>query len=68
LCLDPCITIAVLDDLVRHLLNIALDLCVGELATDETLRREESVFWVDNGLTLGSYTNQAFTILGNSNN
>lgn len=63
LSLEPCITIGVLDDLVRHLLDIALDFTVGELAADETLCGEEGVFGVDDGLTLGGNTDKTLTLL-----
>ena len=42
-----------LNDLVWDLLNITLNLVVGEFATDQTLGSEESVLWVDDGLALG---------------
>lgn len=64
LSLEPSITIGVLDDLVRHLLDIALNLGVGELASDETLGGEEGVFGVDDGLTLGGDTDKTLTLLG----
>jgi hypothetical protein len=53
----------VLDNLVGHLLDIALDLAVGELAADETLGREESVLGVNDGLTLGGDTDEALALL-----
>jgi hypothetical protein len=62
--LKPCIAVGVLDDLVRHLLDITLDLGVGELASDETLCGEECVLWVDNCLPLGSDTDEALALLG----
>ena len=66
--LNPGIAVGVLDDLVGNLLDVTLDLGVGELATDETLGGEESVLGVDNGLTLGGNTDQTLTVLGESNN
>jgi len=54
----------VLNNLVGNLLDVTLDLSIGELATDETLGSEESVLGVDNGLTLGSNTNETLAILG----
>lgn len=66
--LEPSITVGVLDDLVGHLLDIALDLSIGELAADETLGGEESVFGVNDGLTLRGNTNEALAILGETNN
>jgi hypothetical protein len=67
LCLEPSIAVGVLDDLVGDLLDIALDLTIGELAADETLGSEKSVFWVDNGLALGGNTNKALAFLGEAN-
>jgi hypothetical protein len=64
---DPSIAIAVLDNLVRNLLDVALDLGVGELAADQTLGGEECVLRVDDGLALGGDTNQTLTILGKGN-
>jgi len=61
--LEPCITVGVLDDLVGDLLDITLDLCVGELAADKTLGGEEGVFWVDHGLALGGDTDQTLALL-----
>lgn len=62
--LNPGVAVGVLDDLVRNLLNIALNLGIGELAADETLGGEQSVLGVDDSLTLGGDTNEALTILG----
>lgn len=64
LSLEPCVTVGVLHDLVRHLLDITLHLSVLELATDKTLGGEESVFGVDDCLTLGSDTDETLTLLG----
>ena len=66
--LNPGIAVGVLDDLVGNLVQVTLNLGVGELATDETLSGEQSVLGVDNSLTLGSNTNQALTILSEGNN
>lgn len=55
--LHPSISICVLDDLIRNLLDISLDLSILELATDETLGGEKGVFGVDDSLTLCSDTN-----------
>ena len=66
--LDPGITVGVLDDLVGDLLDVTLDLDVGELATDETLGGEQSVLRVDDGLTLGGDTDQTLAILGETDN
>jgi hypothetical protein len=49
---DPGVTVGVLDDLVWDLLDIALNLGVGELSSDQTLCGEEGVLWVDDSLTL----------------
>jgi hypothetical protein len=54
----------VLDDLVGDLLDIALNLSVGELATDQTLGGEEGVLGVDDGLTLGGNTDKTLALLG----
>jgi hypothetical protein len=62
--LDPGIAIGVLYDLVGNLLDITLDLCIGVLAADETFRREEGVFGVDNSLSLGRDTDQSLAVLG----
>jgi hypothetical protein len=52
----------VLHDLVRNLLDIALNLSISELAADETLGSEEGVLGVDNGLALGGDTNEALAL------
>jgi hypothetical protein len=57
----------VLDDLVGNLLDITLDLSVGELSSDETLGSEKCVLWVDDCLTLGSNTDKTLTLLGETN-
>lgn len=62
--LEPSIAVGVLDDLVRHLLDIALNLSIGELATDETLCGEESVLRVHDCLTLRGNTNETLAVLG----
>ena len=62
--LNPGVAVGVLNDLVRNLLDVTLDLSIGELATDETLGSEKSVLGVNNGLTLGSNTNETLAILG----
>ena len=53
-----------LDDLVGNLLDVALDLNIGELATDETLGGEEGVLGVDDGLALGGNTDKTLALLG----
>lgn len=68
LSLEPCIAVGVGDDLVWDLVQVTLDLGVLELATDETLGGEEGVLWIDDCLTLGGNTNQALTLLGETDN
>ena len=63
---NPGISVGVLDDLEWNLLDVALDLNIGELASDETLGSEKGVLWVDDGLTLGGNTDKTLTILGES--
>lgn len=41
--LKPCVAVGVLDDLERDVVEVLLDLGVGELAANETLGREEGV-------------------------
>lgn len=62
--LEPRIAVGVLDDLVGDLLDVALDLDVGELATDKTLGGEEGVLGVDDGLALGGNTDKTLALLG----
>lgn len=64
LSLEPCVAVGVLDDLVGDLLDIALNLSVGELATDQTLGGEEGVLGIDDGLTLGGNTDKTLALLG----
>jgi hypothetical protein len=52
-----------LDNLVRNLLDIALDLSIGELSADKTLGCEESVLWVDDSLALGGNTDETLALL-----
>ena len=66
--LNPGVAVGVLNDLVGNLLDVTLDLSIGELATDETLGSEESVLGVDNGLTLGGNTNETLAILSETDN
>lgn len=61
--LEPSIAVGVLDDLVGDLLDVALDLSVGELAADEALGSEQSVLGVDDGLALGGDTDEALAVL-----
>jgi hypothetical protein len=58
----------VLDNLVGDLLNVTLDLSVGELAADQTLGGEQGVLGVDNSLTLSGNTDETLTILSETNN
>lgn len=44
--LEPRVAVRVLDNLERNVVQILLDLGVGELATDQTLGREEGVLCV----------------------
>jgi hypothetical protein len=48
---DPSITIAMLNNLVRHLLNITLNFSILKLSTDKTLGGEQGVLRVNNGLS-----------------
>jgi hypothetical protein len=57
----------VLDNLVWHLLDIALDLGVGVLAADEALGGKESILGIDDGLAFGGDTNETLTLLGETN-
>ncbi|CAF3485171.1 unnamed protein product [Fusarium graminearum] len=57
---DPGVAVGVLNNLVRNLLDIALNLSILELS-------EEGVLWVNDGLTLSSDTDESLTILGESN-
>jgi hypothetical protein len=57
----------VLDDLVGNLLDVLLDLAVGELATDQTLGSEEGVLGVDDGLALGGDTDETLALLCEAN-
>ncbi|ROW15263.1 hypothetical protein VPNG_02959 [Cytospora leucostoma] len=59
----PSVAVVVLNDLVWHLLDVALNLDVGELSADQTLGGEEGVFGVNDGLTLSGDTNQTLAIL-----
>ncbi|ROW02352.1 hypothetical protein VSDG_02455 [Cytospora chrysosperma] len=62
----PGVAVGVLDDLVRDLLDVALNLNIGELSADQPLGGEEGVFGVNDGLTLGGDTDQTLAILGES--
>jgi hypothetical protein len=59
----PCIAVCVLDNLVGDLLDIALDLSIGELATNQTLGGEEGVLRINDSLTLGGNTDKTLTLL-----
>lgn len=56
-----------LHDLEGNLLDVLLDLGIGEFSPDQTLRGEECVFGIDDSLTLGGDTNKALAVLGESN-
>jgi hypothetical protein len=58
----------VLDNLVGDLLDVTLDLSIGELATNQTLGSEESILGVDDGLTLSGNTDETLAILGETDN
>jgi hypothetical protein len=58
----------VLDNLVGDLLDVTLDLSIGELATNQTLGSEESVLGVDDGLTLSGNTDETLAVLGETDN
>ena len=64
---NPGIAVCVLDDLVRNFFQITLAFWICEFATNQALRCEECVLWVDNGLTLGGNTDEALTVLGECN-
>lgn len=66
--LNPGIAVGMLDDLVRNLLDITLNLSIGELATNETLGSKESVLGVNDGLTLSGNTDETLAILGETDN
>ncbi|KAH3663984.1 hypothetical protein OGAPHI_004698 [Ogataea philodendri] len=66
--LNPGVTVGVLDDLVRNLLQVSLDLLVLESSTDQSLGSEQGVLWVDNSLSLGWNTNESLAVLGESHN
>jgi hypothetical protein len=57
----------VLDNLVGHLLDVLLDLSIGELATDQTLGSKEGVLGVDDGLALGGDTDETLALLCEAN-
>jgi hypothetical protein len=57
----------VLNNLVGDLLDVTLDLSIGELATNQTLGSEESILGVDDGLTLSGNTDETLAILGETN-
>ncbi len=50
------------NDLEWEVLHIGLDLCVGELATDETLGIEDSVDWVHGDLVFGGITDETLGV------
>ena len=52
-----------LDDLVWNLLDVTLNLDIGELPSDQALSGEQGVLWVDNSLALCRDTDQTLTVL-----
>jgi hypothetical protein len=50
--LDPGIAVCVLDDLVWDLLDVSLNLGIGELSSNQSLGCEEGILGVDDSLTL----------------
>ena len=59
--LEPGISVGVLGDFERNIVDVLLHLSVGVLSTDETLRGEEGVFVVDDGLSLGGESNESLS-------
>lgn len=59
--LEPGISVGVLGDFERNIVDVLLHLSVGVLSTDETLRGEEGVFVVDDGLSLGGQSNESLS-------
>ena len=55
------------NNLEWHIVNVLLNLTVGELATDKTLGGEEGGLRVHDSLTLGGHTHQTFAVLRESN-
>ena len=66
--LNPGIAVGMLNDLVGNLLDVTLNLGIGELATNETLSCKEGVLGVDDGLTLSGNTDETLAILGETDN
>jgi hypothetical protein len=50
------------DNLEGDLLDVGLDLGVGELAADQTLGSEDGVLGVDDGLATGGLANKTLAI------
>jgi hypothetical protein len=57
-----------LDNLVRDLVKILLNLLVLKSTTNQTLGGKQGILWVDNSLSLGGSTNKSLTILGEGDN
>ena len=62
--LEPGVAVGVGHDLVAQMLDVLLDVGVGELATDESLGGVEGVLRVGDGLPLGRGADESFTLLG----
>ena len=56
--INPGVTIAVLDDLIRHHVDVFLDHRIAEVATDQTLDGEQSIFGIRHRLTLRALADQ----------
>ena len=60
----PGVAVFVIDDGVRHQIDVLLHLGISELATNEALHRVEGVLGVGDRLTLGGSANQRLAVLG----
>lgn len=65
--LNPGVTVGMLHDLEGNLLDVLLNLGIGEFSPDQTLRGEERVFRVDDSLTLSGDTDKTLAVLGEGN-
>ena len=59
---DPCVTVATVDDLERHIFLFLCEELIVEPTTDKTLHSKDCVFWVGHGLTFCRLSNKAFVI------